>query len=80
MRAKRQKGRAKLTQDGFGRVRALLLKRKQAEYLAAAQAVADAEARLEAATAAAADKGDDSDEEKVAQPQKKSHGAPRARS
>ena len=39
MREKRKKGKAKLTLDAFGRVRELLKARRQASYLAKAQAV-----------------------------------------
>lgn len=80
MRSKRQKGRAQLTQDAYGRVRGLLRARKEASYLAKAQAVVDAEAALEAALEAAAEKGDGSDDEAGAlareQPRKKPKSRP----
>ena len=80
MREKRKKGRAQLTKDAFGRVRGLLKARQEASYLAAAQALVEAEAQMEAALAAVADKGDASDEEADAQAPKRPRGGQKARS
>lgn len=82
MRAKRAKGRAKLNTDGYGRVRTLMRKRREASYLEKAEALAAAEKAMEdarVAVAAAAEAGDASDEEMEAPSPKKQRGAPGAK-
>ena len=82
MRAKRKKGRAKMITDPFGHVREVKRARREASYLAKAQALADAQAAMaaaEAAFAAETGSGDDSDVEEDAPARKKPRPAKKKR-